>query len=397
MAAIVWPDVSTYQPYYTSACSAVRDVFEFRADSGYGTDAKARVNWSRTRTDLNNGSLKCAIAYVVYIPGNNNMIMARLKSVFGLKPDKRLMFMIDMESGPYFAGPGNHSVGANQLAASLAAWCGSKLRVLGYANGSDWGRCWPSRPTWMKRIIAAWGTGTPGGFWGWQYTDGQPQFASVYGYPSSTPPFGRCDHNAYTGPGGMAGLLKSVGLGSTPTPPPPPPPPVPRPPTPVPSPPVPAPPIPSPGPPPSPPGEDMPTYMHLGHTKPQKIKGGQWTYLTWDAAYNDPDKVMTAGYGGVMLTGKTMTITLDATVKPVDPKKNAGVIRTKFSQLHPVPNAPDPVVRETRELEHPPTSGQTSIAHTHVLYVHSDAYLAVHVYADWDIVIDGADLTATYQ
>jgi hypothetical protein len=111
MVAIVYPDTSTYQTYYTSACSAVRDVFEFRADSGYSTDAKARVNWSQARVDLNNGSLKLVIAYVVYIPGNNNMVMARLKSVFGLKPDPRIVWMIDMESGAYFAGPGDHSTG----------------------------------------------------------------------------------------------------------------------------------------------------------------------------------------------------------------------------------------------------------------------------------------------
>jgi hypothetical protein len=136
MAELVFADVSKYQPFYSSSYAVPRNVICARADSGYGTDAKIadstvsgkviRGNWSRIKADLDAEKLGCAIMYVVYIPGANADILSRLKRVFGARPDPRLAWMIDMESGSGFAGAGDHSAGANQLAEMLAGWCGSK-------------------------------------------------------------------------------------------------------------------------------------------------------------------------------------------------------------------------------------------------------------------------------
>jgi hypothetical protein len=217
---IIWADISEYQKtLYTSDYAVDRDVLAIRAAHGNETDANVAENWRRIQPDLDSGALALLIVYVVYIPGTNDAVMARLGSVFGADPDPRLVWMVDVESGANYAGPGDHSVGANELCEKLVAWCGSPWRVIGYANGGDWENSWPTPPPWMDRatqqIIADYRGVQPIGDWmGWQYTNGQ--WPNQYGYPSSSPPFGACDHNVYTGAGGLAGMLAGFGIGETP-------------------------------------------------------------------------------------------------------------------------------------------------------------------------------------
>jgi hypothetical protein len=158
----------------------------FRADSGSFTDANAAANWHYCAT---NPSIQLAVAYVVYLPGQESNILARVRQLFGATCPAKLAFMIDMESGGGFAGPGNHSAGANHLFNLLAEYAGSAKRVMGYANHYDWINNWPSPPLGMKRATAAYTTSDPGTYQ-WQYYGGDSRWVSPQGYPRGSNPFG---------------------------------------------------------------------------------------------------------------------------------------------------------------------------------------------------------------
>lgn len=157
-------------------------VLAFRADDGVGPDSHAAHNWQHCQQK---GLI--AVAYVVFKPGHVAPIVNRLKQMFGPHP-ARLAVMVDMESGAEFAGPGNHSLEANQMVAELGAWLGPDA-VLGYANAPDWAALWPDRPAGLKRIVAHYGAGAPNGAYGWQYFGGVDNPTAV-GFPRSCPPFG---------------------------------------------------------------------------------------------------------------------------------------------------------------------------------------------------------------
>lgn len=178
MTDTFYPDISKYQSVVSSSYDY--PILCFRADSGYGTDAHAEANFNAARR---NPKVKLCVAYVVYIKGANSAIMSRLHTLFGKACPAGLSFMIDMESGSGFAGPGNHSTEANELADLLAIYAGSRARVVGYANGSDWSGCWPTHPTWLKRITARYGTTDPKTY-GWQYSDGSGKWPVPHGYPA---------------------------------------------------------------------------------------------------------------------------------------------------------------------------------------------------------------------
>lgn len=198
MTDTFWRDISSWND--VAGPGYPHPILAFRADYGTGTDLHAAPNWAYAR-----GNLHAGIAYVVHQPGQSSAILARIKRLFGRACPATLAFMVDMESGRDFAGPGNHSTEANQLAAGLAAYAGSTKRVLGYANGGDWASCWPSRPAWLKRVIAAYGETDPGG-WAWQYYGALP-YASPAGYPR-----GATDMNVCHQP--LAGVLADLGIGA---------------------------------------------------------------------------------------------------------------------------------------------------------------------------------------
>lgn len=179
MTATFYLDISKYQPVITADYQY--PILCFRADSGWETDPHAAANYTAARK---NPRVKLCIAYVVYLPGHNAQIMTRLKALFGAKCPPGLAFMIDMESGAGFAGPGNHSTEANQLANELADYAGSMNRVIGYANTPDWAGCWPTHPSWLKRIVARYSSTPPSiSFYGWQYSDGSGRWGVPAGYP----------------------------------------------------------------------------------------------------------------------------------------------------------------------------------------------------------------------
>jgi hypothetical protein len=184
MTDTFYADVSYFQTPVTDAYP--HPMIAFRVDWGGGIDDNARANWAWASA---HPRVQVVIAYVVFKPGQVNATMKRLTDFFGQSAPRKLVVMIDMESGSGFAGPGDHSPGANALANALAVWLGDKRRVIGYANGNDWAGCWPSAPSWMKRVQASYGTNSPDA-WGWQYYGGDARWPSPAGYPRSCPPFG---------------------------------------------------------------------------------------------------------------------------------------------------------------------------------------------------------------
>lgn len=181
-------DASIWQPLVDGTYPY--PVLGFRADTGGSTDSHAAGNWAYC--EQNPDHIRIAIPYVVFKPGQRQAIMTRLRNLFGSQCPPNIVPEIDMESGPRFAGPGDHSAEANALAADLAAWTGSQDRVQGYANAPDWASSWPSRPAWMKRRLAWYSANAwppPAGIYTVQYYGALP-YSSPPGFPRTCAPFG---------------------------------------------------------------------------------------------------------------------------------------------------------------------------------------------------------------
>lgn len=165
----------------------------FRVCDGSYLDHNAGANLAWAVYARKIGRLDGFTVYVVYRPGLNAAVLANLDA---LHVPTDCVVMIDAET---WGGQiiGNQSAGLNDLANKIRARQGGHPeRVWGYANRGDYGSMWPTRPSWMRTVIASYG-GTEPSFpnkIGWQYTDGQ---YSVPGLPSSSPPFGKCDHNVF--------------------------------------------------------------------------------------------------------------------------------------------------------------------------------------------------------
>jgi hypothetical protein len=188
-------DVSYYQ-------DAVNDDyphhwFIFRGCDGTFVDPKFSVNHAWAKKATASGKLAGFTVYVVYRPGVN--VLDVLKGIVGL-PHPKLTVMIDVES---WSGQirGDYSAGITALANGLAAWLGDKRRVLAYGNQGDLANLYPDRPSWLRLVVASYGSVKPNvhNMIGWQYSDGESRWPVPTGYPRSTPPFGRCDHNVFPG------------------------------------------------------------------------------------------------------------------------------------------------------------------------------------------------------
>lgn len=194
MADTFFTDTSEFQAPYDRTYPW--PIASFRFDTGYRLDNIAATNWARLSAMLGAGQLRIAIAYCVHIDGAEDAILARMRSLFGRTcPSNRLVLMVDMESGADFAGPGDHTTGANYLLGQLAAYTGSRDRVLAYANRYDYQNNWPGCPPWVKRVTASYGQQDPGSY-AWQYTGGGSGDNPPQSYPRQSTPFaGNVDHN----------------------------------------------------------------------------------------------------------------------------------------------------------------------------------------------------------
>lgn len=190
----IHPDVSEHQPAAAND-SFNRPFLAFRAASEYDRpDAKAPANLTWSMKARSSGKIVNFGVYV--IPGvvPNDAIMGRLDA---LHVPSDCVVMIDAESWGTLV-TGNHSTQWNALASGLRArQQGRPDLVWGYLNPNVDADLWPTRPAWLGFIQPAYGPSTPPNprglnRIGWQYTNGTQNGT---GYPASTSPFGRCDHN----------------------------------------------------------------------------------------------------------------------------------------------------------------------------------------------------------
>lgn len=214
----IYPDVSEFQVAANDSFN--RQFVMFRAVNDPGRlDFKASQNLAWAASARARGRIANFGVYVIPVTTSIGNILARLDQL-GVPRD--CVVMIDMES---WGGQvrGNQSVTCNALAEALRTrQNGRSDLVWGYGNRGDLASIWPSRPSWLGVIVAAYGQDSisaPGvNMIGWQYCSTGNNRTS---WPSSTAPFGPCDHNALFGniplPGG-GGLDPSGGgtiLGGT--------------------------------------------------------------------------------------------------------------------------------------------------------------------------------------
>lgn len=203
MTAVFVPDVSEYQVPVDDSYN--RDWFIFRACFGaYTIDPHAAHNLAWAKQAKASGKIKGFTVYVVYLPGANAGILGNLNEL-GVPDDCVVMIDVETWRGQSYEIKGDHSKEINALAASLRERQGGNAgRVWDYGNQGDLAEVHPTRPDWLGVIVAGYGfklspTTVPNQI-GQQYTNGQP-VNDIDGWPSATPPFGRCDHNViYTLP-----------------------------------------------------------------------------------------------------------------------------------------------------------------------------------------------------
>lgn len=206
-------DISEHQDLLTTAYPYA--AVSLRAHNGTRVDYNVVENWAVAKQIC-----QIVFVYVVFKPGQNNVIMTGLKQVFGNTCPQIVVPMIDMESGEEFATPGNHSAEANQLAALLAAWTGSYDKIYAYANSFDYATNWPGIDSRIKKHTAGYGGSDPSPF-GWQYYGGLVEYSSPAGYPRTCAPFGSyVDMNVINL--SLAAVLSAFKVSNTPKPPQPP-------------------------------------------------------------------------------------------------------------------------------------------------------------------------------
>lgn len=184
-------DISEFQPVVND--SYPHRWLTFRVCDGDYLDHNVTANLAWCKAALAAGKLDGYTVYVVYRPGMNSTILGHLDGA-GIPND--CWVMVDVESwGSQITG--DHSTEINALCSALAKRQGDQSRVWGYANLNDYRTVWPNRPAWLGLVVASYGgqqptSPGPGPLVGWQYTDGQYSEPNL---PSSSAPFGACDHN----------------------------------------------------------------------------------------------------------------------------------------------------------------------------------------------------------
>jgi hypothetical protein len=182
-------DVSYFQPRVDD--SYPHRWLILRACDGDFEDPNAAYNLAWCKRRATAGALDGWTLYAVYRPGKVAASLAILDRL-GLAGAH---VMVDVESWQGQIS-GDHSADIASFVQQLAARVGWG-RVWAYANRGDFASIFPRRDPRVGLVVASYGGSRPanpgpGPMVGWQYTDGQYQ---VPGLPSSSPPFGPCDHN----------------------------------------------------------------------------------------------------------------------------------------------------------------------------------------------------------
>lgn len=175
-----WADISEWQPPVDD--SYPYDFICIRSNDGNHIDQKIQANLSWCKSRRASGKLWGFMVYYFYRPGIDGA--KNLISQVGT-PDSRMVAMIDVEAAGGQVS-GDQSAAINAQYTELASWLGDPRRVVGYGNTSDLDLLWPSKPSGIRLVIAAYGSdpGYPGKF-AHQYTDS-----------GACAPFGTCDMNS---------------------------------------------------------------------------------------------------------------------------------------------------------------------------------------------------------
>ena len=183
MTDTLWADISEWQV-------PVNDSYPYsflciRSNDGSHIDNNIKANLSWCKSRCASGKLWGFMVYYFYRPGVDGakILMAQVGT-----PDPRMTVMIDVE-GDGGQVSGNQSAAVNAQYNELASWLGDARRVVGYGNTSDLNSLWPSKPSGIRLVIAAYGSnpGYPGKY-AHQYTDS-----------GACAPFGTCDMNSADG------------------------------------------------------------------------------------------------------------------------------------------------------------------------------------------------------
>lgn len=192
----IYPDTSEWQVAVDDSFN--REFFMFRISNESGRiDFKVNQNlgWSKTRRA--SGKIKQFGGYVIPCVVPNSTNLSNLDAV-GFPKDA--VVMIDLESWGGLVS-GNHTSDLNALATSLRARQGGRADLVWlYANRGDFGSLYPGpRLPWLGLVVAGYQSQQPSmtNMIAWQYTNGTENYTS---WPSATPPFGNCDHNALFAP-----------------------------------------------------------------------------------------------------------------------------------------------------------------------------------------------------
>ncbi|WP_416382334.1 hypothetical protein [Nocardia transvalensis] len=167
-------------------------IFSFRSNDGTYRDRNFYQNYAWAANAANTGRISCFIVYMYWRPNWRDTVDTHRDMVGRAGgPHPKMVSMVDVESG---GNPrGDQSDGINRAYWRLADWLGATLRVIGYANRSDFFEMWPVRPEGLRVIGAGYGRNPnlPGQI-AHQYTNGQGYGG---GLPEGAPPFGNCDMN----------------------------------------------------------------------------------------------------------------------------------------------------------------------------------------------------------
>ena len=188
------PDVSTFQPPVNDSFN--RDWLIFRVCFNGTVDTHAQANLAWCVKARAAGKIRGFTGYVVPLPGGNDAILHSL-DVLRFPHDAPVMIDAEKWGGTSYQINGDHSAEFNALAERLRKRQGGRADLVwAYGNRGPDLEVWPHKADWLGWVVASYGGTKPAvpNMIGWQYTDGEPKYDRP-GAPSSTPPFGRCDHN----------------------------------------------------------------------------------------------------------------------------------------------------------------------------------------------------------
>jgi hypothetical protein len=190
---VVCCDISQYQPPVDNRYPHEWLIFRACFGGDY-LDPNAARNLAWCLDARESGTIRGFTVYVVFLPGETMGIL-RILDQLNVPDDCVLMVDAENWNGQAYQISGDHSDELNTFATKLRVrQQGRADLVWAYGNRGPDLAIWPRKPKWLRWVVASYGGTKPDvpNMAGWQYTNGQ---YSVPGYPNSTPPFGRCDHN----------------------------------------------------------------------------------------------------------------------------------------------------------------------------------------------------------